>query len=128
MRNAAFCLLSETEKNTKFRAILNARTSGSLTSEELQSIMLSVSPYRQYSITVHSDEDAFRKVLQFSSGYHGKTVLGQVLVSHNKESGELYCSSQPAAIILNNQVDETCKSQLHVYIPPTRLRKGNQKL
>lgn len=128
MRNATFCLMTEAEKTAKFRAILNTRTSGCLTSEELQSIMLAISPYRQYSITVHSDEDAFREVLQLSSNFRGRTVLGQALVSRDNTCGELYCSSLPAAVILKNQADDSSTNQLHVYIPPSRLRKGNQKL
>ncbi|MBO5016859.1 MAG: hypothetical protein J6C92_13800 [Bacteroidaceae bacterium] len=128
MRNAAFCLLSETEKNSKFRAILNDKTDRTLTAEEMRSIILCVSPRKQCSIVVHNDADKFREVLQLSSGFRGKTVLGQVLVSHDNTRGELYCPALPAAILLNNQADESSASQLHIYIPPSRLRKGNQKV
>ena len=83
MRNAAFCLLTEPEKSSKFRAILNEKTERTLTGEEMRSILLCVSPHRQYSIKVHSDADRFREVLQLSNGFRGKTVLGQVLVSHD---------------------------------------------
>ena len=128
MRNAAFCLLTEAEKNSKFRAILNDKTDRTLTAEEMKSILLCVSPHKQCSIVVHNDTDKFRKVLQLSSGFRGKTVLGQVLVSHDDMRGELYCPALPAAILLKNQADESSASQLHVYIPPSRLRKGNQKV
>ena len=125
MRNAAFCLLTEAEKNTKFRAILNDKTDRTLTAEEMRSILLCVSPHKQCSIVVHNDADKFREVLQLSSGFRGKTVLGQVLVSHDNMRGE---PALPAAILLKNQADESSASQLHVYIPPSRLRKGNQKV
>ena len=128
MRNAAFCLLTEAEKNTKFRAILNDKTDRTLTAEEMRNILLCVSPRKQCSIVVHNDADKFREVLQLSSGFRGKTVLGQVLVSHDNTRGELYCPALPAAILLNNQADESSASQLHIYIPPSRLRKGNQKV
>ena len=124
MRNAAFCLLTEAEKNTKFRAILNDKTDRTLTAEEMRSILLCVSPHKQCSIVVHNDADKFREVLQLSSGFRGKTVL----VSHDNTRGELYCPALPAAILLKNQADESSASQLHVYIPPSRLRKGNQKV
>ena len=128
MRNAAFCLLTEAEKKSKFRAILNEKTERTLTGEEMRSILLCVSPHRQYSIKVHSDADRFREVLQLSSGFRGKTVLGQVLVSHDDMRGDLYCPALPAAILLKNQADEQSASELHIYIPPSRLRKGNQKV
>lgn len=127
MRNAAFCLLTETEKNSKFRAILNDKTDRTLTAEEMKIILLCVSPHKQCSIVVHNDADKFREVLQLSSGFRGKTVLGQVLVSHDNTRGELYCPALPAAILLKNQADESSAHQLHIYIPPSRLRKGKQK-
>ncbi len=127
MRNEAFYLLTEAEKQAKFRAILNDKTNRALTDEELRSILLCFSAEKQYSIVVHSEVDKFRQVLQLSSGFRGKTVLGQVLVSRDNTRGELYCPALPAAILLNNQADESSASQLHIYIPPSRLRKGNQK-
>ena len=128
MRNAAFCLMTEAEKKSKFRAILNNKTERALTADEMKSILLCVSPHKQCSIVVHNDADKFRKVLQLSSGFRGKTVLGQVLVSHDNTRGELYCPALPAAILLKNQADESSAHQLHIYVPPSRLQKGNQKV
>lgn len=91
MRNAAFCLLTEAEKNSKFRAILNEKTERTLTDYEMRNILLCLSPHRQYSIFVYTDADKFREVLQLSSEFRGKTVLGQVLVSRDNMRGELYC-------------------------------------
>ena len=64
MRNQAFCLLTETDRNLKFRAILNTRTDGCLTDDELRSVLLCISPTKQYRICVHRDSGAFRQVLQ----------------------------------------------------------------
>ena len=128
MRNAAFCLMTEAEQKSKFRAILNNKTERALTADEMKSILLCVSPHKQCSIVVHNDADKFREVLQLSSGFRGKTVLGQVLVSHDNTRGELYCPALPAAILLKNQADESSADQLHIFIPPSRLRKGNQKV
>ena len=128
MRNEEFYLLSEVEKKTKFRAILNDKTERTLTADEMKIILMCFSPEKQCSIVVHSDADRFREVLQLSGGFRGKTVLGQVLVSHDNTRGELYCPAQPAAIILNNPADESSTNQLHIYSPPSRLRKGNQKV
>lgn len=128
MRNEAFYLLNETEKKIKFRAILNDKTNRTLTDEELRSILLCFSAQKQCSIVVHNDAERFREVLQLSSGFQGKTVLGQVLVSHDNIRGELYCPTLPAAILLKNQADESSADQLHIYIPPSRLRKGNRKI
>ena len=128
MRNQAFRLLPETDRNLKFRAILNTRTNGRLSDEELRCIMLCISPEKQYCIRVHRDSDAFRQVLQLRDGYRGKTVFGQALASHGNVPGELYNRSQSAAIILTNQTDECAGSELHIYIPPNLQVKGQKVL
>jgi len=79
MRNAAFCLLTEAEKNSKFRAILNEKTDRTLTAEEMRSILLCVSPRKQCSIVVHNDADKFREVLQLSSGFQVRPCSGRYL-------------------------------------------------
>ena len=125
MTNESFNLLSEEEKNTKFRAILNTRTDGALSEEEMRSLLLSVSPNKQYGIKVHHDKNAFFEVLQLTDGYKGRTVLGQVTVSHGENCGELYCTTRPAAVILQRCIDEENLCQLHIFIPTERIRKGD---
>ena len=128
MRNQAFCLLTETDRNLKFRAILNTRTDGCLTDDELRSVLLCISPTKQYRICVHRDSGAFRQVLQLRDGFRGKTVFGQALASHGATPGELYDRTQPAAIILTNQADENTASELHIYLPPDLHAKGQKVL
>ena len=128
MRNQAFCLLPETDRNLKFRAILNTRTNGCLTDEELRSIMLCVSPAKQYCIRVYRDSGAFRQVLQLRDGFRGKTVFGQALASHGTTPGELYNRAQSAAIILTNQADDSMGDELLIYIPPDLHAKGQKVL
>lgn len=128
MRNQAFCLLTETDRNLKFRAILNTRTDGCLTDDELRSILLCVSPTKQYRICVHRDSGAFRQVLQLRDGFRGKTVFGQALANHGTTPGELYDRAQSAAIILTNQADENTANELHIYLPPDLHAKGQKVL
>ena len=128
MRNQAFCLLTETDRNLKFRAILNTRTDGCLTDDELRSVLLCISPTKQYRICVHRDSGAFRQVLQLRDGFSGKTVFGQVLASHGTTPGELYDRAQSAAIILTNQADENTANELHIYLPPDLHAKGQKVL
>ena len=128
MRNQAFCLLTETDRNLKFRAILNTRTDGCLTDDELRSVLLCIAPTKQYRICVHRDSGAFRQVLQLRDGFRGKTVFGQALASHGTTPGELYDRAQPAAIILTNQADENTASELHIYLPPDLHAKGQKVL
>ena len=124
MNNEAFQLLSEEEKNTKFKAILNTRTGGCLSNEELKHILLAVSANKQYCIKVYIDKDAFQSALQLENGYRGKTILGQALASYGTSTGELYSCARPAAIISHNQLDENAVYHLLIFIPPERIQKG----
>ena len=42
MTNETFCLLSEEEKHTKFKATMKGKTKGCLNEEELHSILMSI--------------------------------------------------------------------------------------
>lgn len=128
MRNQEFCLLTEADRNLKFRAILNTRTDGCLTDDELRSILLCVSPGKQCCIHIYRDSGAFRQVLQLQDGVRCKTVFGQALASHGATPGELYNHAQSAAIILTNQADESMSNELHIYIPPNLIAKGQKEL
>lgn len=118
MKNNSFQQLSEEEKSKKFRAILNTKTEGALTNDEMHSILFAISPCRQYQITVYHDPEVFRSILQLDEGYRGRTVLGQATTSFKQNKGELYCSTRPAAIILRNMADEKSAFQLHIFVPP----------
>ena len=52
MKNQLFALKSDDQKRRKLRAVLKARAEGGLDSETLDSIVLGVSPDRQYSISL----------------------------------------------------------------------------
>lgn len=118
MNNNSFQQLSEDERTKKFKAILNTKTKGALSSDDMHSILFAISPCRQYQISVHHDPKIFRSVLQLDDGYRGRTVLGQATTSFKQREGELYCSTRPAAIILRNMADERSVCQLHIFVPP----------
>jgi hypothetical protein len=99
-----------------------------LTDDELRSVLLCISPTKQYRICVHRDSGAFRQVLQLRDGFRGKTVFGQALASHGTTPGELYDHAQSAAIILTNQADENTANELHIYLPPDLHAKGQKVL
>lgn len=124
MRNHSFGLLSEEKKKSKFRAILNTRTNGCLTGEELNKITHSIVPRRQYSIKVYYDAAAFLGVLHIEEGCQTKTILGQGLVRFGDLRGELACTSDPVAIIVHKLADGGSINKLHIYIPSERLKRG----
>lgn len=125
MTNEAFLLLSEGEKNTKFRAVLKRQTANSLNEEEVRSILMCVSLNRQYSLSVYREENEFNCILTVANGFTGQTILGQALVGNAENPGKLFDSGKPAAVITRSNSEKRGTDQLHIYIPKSRLRKGN---
>lgn len=125
MTNEAFLLLSEGEKNTKFRAILKQQTANSLNEEEVRSILMCVPLNRQYSLSVYREENEFNFILTVANGFTGRTILGRALVGNAENPGKLFDSGRPAAIIIRSNSEKRGMDQLHIYIPKSRLQKGN---
>lgn len=99
MTNETFCLLSEEEKHTKFKAAMKGKTKGCLNEEELHSILMSISLNRQYAISVYRDGEEFCRVLTATNGLKRRTILGHVATGIGGIPGEQFDSSQAAAVI-----------------------------
>lgn len=127
MTNEAFLLLSEDERQAKLRAVLMSRTGGRLTNEELEDILLSAIPKRQYGVKVYQDAQAFCRDLALSDGCRGRTILGQVMAGSGQEPGMLFCETRAAAVLVRKQAEEGEIYQIHIFIPPERLQKGYQR-
>ena len=122
MTNEEFRLLSPEEKKSKFKAVLKTKTNNRLTEEEMRSVLLTVSPKRQYNVFVYSDADEFSDKLSVKKPQIGRTVFGHVLVGTAELPGKLFSTSHAAAIMLRTVGDEATR-QLHIFIPPHNFRK-----
>ena len=81
MTNEEFRLLSPEEKKSKFKAVLKAKTSNCLTEEEIKSILLMVSPERQYNVFVYSDATEFTGKLTVKKPWSAAETRGWPYVS-----------------------------------------------
>ena len=124
MVNEEFMLLSEEEKQMKFRCALKSKTAGHLLDSELEDIVLSAPLKKQYAIRVYYDANEFKDVLVLPHGVHGRTVLGQVLAGTQDQPGDIYCTERAAAVITKELTNPDGISQIHIFIPPERLQKG----
>lgn len=124
MTNEEFALLSLEEKRSKVREAIKFKTEDRLMEEEVQSILLLISPERQYHICVHSDPAEFSHILNVQKPWVGRTVFGQVLMGTADVAGCLFCTERSAAVILRT-LDDAVARELHIYIPPHyRKEKG----
>lgn len=124
MTNETFCLLSEEEKHTKFKAAMKGKTRGCLNEEELHCILMKISLNRQYAISVYRDGEEFCRVLTATDGLKRRIILGQVAAGIEGISVEQFDSSQAAAVILHDAVDCSNANSLYIFIPKERSQKG----
>ena len=116
MTNETFLLMSDEEKNRKFKTALKNRTKNMLTEEELNIIMFNVPLKKQYAIRVYNDPIEFQSNLMLSESYGSKTLLGSMVAGANEEIRSLFSDSKTAAIITkkNSAQEIYC---IHIYIP-----------
>lgn len=125
MVNEEFMHLSDAEKQLKFKCALRSKTDGRLFDSELDDIILSAPIKRQYEIRVYYSASNFRSILALPDGVRGRTVLGQVIAGSVEHSGDLYCTERAAAIITKELANPEGVNQIHIFIPPERIERGN---
>lgn len=130
MKNEGFLLLTEQERNAKFRAALNTKSEGSLTGDEIQEILNLLPADKQYEILVYHKTDEFCLGVARMKGARKRLILGADFQGFRNQAGKLVCDvqSQAVAIAVRKKTSlEEC-SQLHILIPPERCRKEQECL
>ena len=130
MTNRRFLLLTEQERNAKFKAALHAKSEGSLTGDEIQKILRVLPPDKQYEILVYHKEDEFCLGVARLKGAKKRLILGEDSRTFRNQLGKLEyeATSQAVAIAVWKKTSlEEC-SQLHILIPPGRCRKEQESL
>ena len=110
MTNERFQLLTEDERQTKFRAVLDAKTNGCLTEGEMRDILLLVSLHKQYRIIICQDSAAFTSLMTLP----GRTDC----------PGQLFRIDEAVAVMLCDTADKDAARILYIYIPENRFQKG----
>lgn len=130
MKNKGFLLLTEQERNAKFRAALNTKSEGGLTGDEIQEILNLLPADKQYEILVYHKTDEFCLGIARMKGARKRLILGADFQGFRNQAGKLVCDvqSQAVAIAVRKKTSlEEC-SQLHILIPPERCRKEQECL
>lgn len=130
MKNEGFLLLTEQERNAKFKAALKTKSEGGLTGDEIQEILHVLPSDRQYEILVYHKTDEFCLGVTQMKGARKRLILGTDFQGFRNQAGKLVCDvqSQAVAIAVRKKTSlEEC-SQLHILIPPGRCRKEQECL
>lgn len=130
MKNKGFLLLTEQERNAKFRAALNTKSGGGLTAEEIQEILHVLPADKQYEILVYHETDEFCLGVTRMEGARKQLILGAGLQGIGNRDGKLVCGmpSRAAAIMVRKKTALEEYSQLHIFVPPERCRKEQERL
>lgn len=134
MKNTAFLLRNEAEKEAKLTAMLRQRTKDRLTPEQLRLLALRVQIGRQYNVYVHTDPGTFcqRLVLVHSNQDEdqGGIVFGQALFGLASDTdyaaGTLFAPHHAACAIIvrKRESGKAIYHEIHIYLPPQYERKG----
>lgn len=130
MKNKGFLLLTEQERNAKFRAALNTKSEGGLTGDEIQEILNLLPADKQYEILVYHKTDEFCLGVTQMKGARKRLILGTDFQGFRNQAGKLVCDVQSQAVVIAVRKKtslEEC-SQLHILIPPERCRKEQECL
>lgn len=130
MKNKGFLLLTEQERNAKFKAALHTKTGGGLTRDEIQEILHVLPADQQYEILVYQKTDEFCKGVTRMKGARKRLILGTDFQASRNQEGKLECDVQSHAVAIavrKKSSLEEC-SQLHILIPPQRCRKEQECL
>lgn len=130
MTNQRFLLLTEQERNEKFKAALNTKSGGSLTGNEVQEILHALPADKQYEILVYHKPDDFCLGVTRIKGARKRLILGKDFQGFRSRAGKLVCGMQSGAVAIMVRKKtplEEC-SQLHILVPPERCRKEQECL
>ncbi len=130
MKNKGFLLLTEQERNAKFKAALHTKTRGGLTGDEIQEILHVLPADKQYEILVYQKADEFCLGVTRMKGARKRLILGTDFQAFRSQSGKLEYDVQSHAVAIavrKKSSLEEC-SQLHILIPSERCRKEQECL
>lgn len=130
MKNKGFLLLTEQERNAKFKAALSTKSGGGLTGDEIKKILQALPPDKQYEIMVYHRTDDFCMGVARMEGARKRLILGTDFRGLRNRDGKLVCgipSGAVAVMVRKKTTMEEC-SQLHIFVPPERCRKEQECL
>ncbi len=114
MKNKSFSKLSFSEKEAKLTAVLDLKTGGLLYSNELLQIADALPLKQQYTIRLYRSNAAYWEVLSLDRSIRIRPIL-----TPTKPDGA-------SAVVSWSVKDPSGTRQLHIFIPPTRVKKGTR--
>ena len=134
MKNKGFILIPAADRARKLNTVIRNRTHNSLSQDQLENIVISLLPCRQYSVFVYTDPPRFCNALMLKRSEHradmGRILFGQAMFgaigNDNTKTGRLLENRHPAAAVIENHIGITEDPTLaiHIYVPPHLYMKG----
>lgn len=116
MTNETFLLMSDEEKNRKFKTVLKTKTGNLLTDEELNIIISNIPLKKQFAVRIYNDPVEFQTRLMLSDGSDSKTILGSMIAGADNSICRLFDFGKAAAVITKDNSSQGVNS-IHIYIP-----------
>ena len=117
MTNEDFLLLTEEERNEKFKAVLTKKSRGGLTEKEIGEIIRILSTDQQYEIVIHHSQEEFCAGITRRDGTKKRLILGVEQVGSGMDGLKFHMQSGTVAVtVRKHTVLEEC-NELHIFIP-----------
>lgn len=126
MKNKEFDQQPQRERTAKLKAVLRNRTNKALSNDDLERIIRSISPDRQYAIHVHSDSRSLCRAIMLTHSDegcdHGKKVFGNFAFGNRYEDGHDSPAQhkefgKAAAAVITRGVSEKTTHEIHIFVP-----------
>jgi hypothetical protein len=114
MKNKAFSKLSIPEKEAKISSVLDSKTNGLLHAAELQRIAEALPLRQQYTVKLYRSNADYWHVLSLDRSIRIRPVL-----TPSSPGGA-------SAVVTWSVKDPVGTRQLHIFIPPSRGKKGTR--
>lgn len=121
MTNEKFLLMTDEEKNVKFRNALLEKSDNCLTEEEIATIISHTSLNRQYIVRTYREPMNFLTALAVSDSHDSQTLFGSALAGAIGMSMYMFNDAKSAAVITKTNKDGKPVCVIHVYIPLSRI-------
>ena len=95
MKNEDFLSLTDQERTAKFKAVLNTRSQGGLTGDEIQEILHVLPADKQYEILIYHKTDEFSMKIARMKGAKSGSFWGMIFMDSETRQGNWCAMCRP---------------------------------
>lgn len=121
MTNEKFLLMTNEEKNVKFRNALKEKSDNHLSDEEISYIISHISLNQQYIVRIYREPMNFLTAIAVADSHDSHTIFGSALAGAIGMSMYMFNDEKSAAVITHADHSGKRVCIIHIYIPLSQI-------